>query len=56
MTINKYRSLLLLLCLLPLTVFANYDERVDVQEFIAKMAKKHSFDQQKLHDLFSRVE
>ena len=56
MTINKHRSLLLLLCLLPLTVFANYDERVDVQEFIAQMAKKHSFDQQKLHDLFSRVE
>lgn len=56
MTINKLRSLLLLLCLLPLTVFANYDERADVQQFIAQMAKKHSFDQQKLHGLFSRVE
>ncbi len=55
MTISKHLSLLLL-CLVPLTVFANYNERVDVQQFIAQMAEKHGFDRQKLHDLFSRVE
>ena len=56
MKINKHQTLLLLLCLVPLTVFANYDERADVQQFIAQMAEQNGFDRKKLHDLFSRVE
>lgn len=56
MVISKRLSLLLLLCLMPVTVFANYDERADVQQFIAQMAEKHGFNRQKLHDMFSRVE
>ncbi len=34
----------LLLCLLPVSVSANYSQRKDVQEFIAKMHKEHGFD------------
>ncbi|CAH1387551.1 lytic murein transglycosylase B [Candidatus Nitrotoga sp. M5] len=56
MTISKLRSLLLLLCLIPLTAFANYEEREDVQQFITQMVTKHGFDRQKLHDMFSRAE
>ena len=56
MTISKHLPLFLLLYLIPLTVFANYNERADVQQFIAQMAEKHGFDRQKLLDLFSRVE
>ena len=34
----------LILCVLPLTVNANYSQRKDVQKFIAEMHKEHGFD------------
>ena len=45
-----------LLCLLPVTVFANYSEREDVRQFIAEMAEKYGFDREQLLDTFSQVE
>jgi membrane-bound lytic murein transglycosylase B len=56
MTIRKYLSLIPLLCLLPVTVFANYSEREDVRRFIEEMTAKHGFDRAQLRDMFSRVE
>jgi len=35
---------MLLLCLLPTMVSANYSQRKDVQQFIAEMQKEHGFD------------
>jgi len=44
-TILKKRwALMLLLCLLPAMVSANYSQRKDVQQFIAEMQKEHGFD------------
>jgi membrane-bound lytic murein transglycosylase B len=56
MTIRKHLSILSLLCLLPVTVFANYSEREDVRRFIDEMTNKHGFDRAQLQDLFSRAE
>jgi len=56
MTIRKRLSIFPLLCLLPVTVFANYGEREDVRQFIEQMAAKHGFDAARLQELFSQVE
>lgn len=46
----------LFLCLLPVSVNANYTQREDVQQFIVKMHKEHGFDKTLMNKWISGVE